>query len=472
MPESHPAWRPPGGLYALSLPLLLVGATAIDPVLDPVLGTMSAFAAGAFLVVAEILAVIGTSTEVALERHSRGRVLALAELAGNKPRIDALLVHVPTYEVTARLLRFLGNTMLMVGISYLMFRGDFNGAGLASGSIPWARFGSILALLFGIVFLINDVLVRIVVARRPNQALLAYLPVLQVLRFLLAPLRVPLVLLVRLLFRVNLDAPAPSAREEILETVEEGEREGSFTPEEADMIESIIEMERTVVREVQTPRVDMVMIQEDTPLSEAVAFVNEEGCSRIPVYAKDRDDVVGVLYARDLLSHWGVAETGERGVRTVQGVMRKPFFVPENKPLNDLMKEMRARKVHLAVVLDEFNGTSGLVTIEDLLEEIVGEIEDEYDEEEAHVTEEIGAGRFRVEGRTSLEDLNERLCLDLPIEEDFETLAGLVFDRLGKVPTRGEQVRFGPVVVTVIEVDERTAQTLEVEVITTGAEQT
>jgi putative hemolysin len=422
--------------------------------------------AAAFLLVAETLAVIGISTEVALERHSRSRVLALSDAEESFARTERLLVHVPTYEVTARLVRFLGNTLLMIGIAYVVLEGKLDTVHPEEAGVPWGRFGLLLALLFLVMFLINDVLVRLAVARRPNKTMLAALPLLEVLRYVLAPLRLPMVWLVRLIFRINLGAPAPSAREEILETVEEGEREGSFTAEEADMIESIIEMETTVVRDVQTPRVDMVMLQVDTPLDEAVVFVNEEGCSRIPVYEKDRDDVVGVLYARDLLGHWRRDGVPGKKDRTVRAVMRKPFFVPENKPLNDLMKEMRSRKVHLAVVLDEFNGTSGLVTIEDLLEEIVGEIEDEYDAEEDAGTEQIGAGRFRVEGRTPIEELNSHLDVDMPIEDDFETVAGLVFDRLGKVPEPGEQVTCGPVIITVIEADERTAQTLEVEVIT------
>ena len=470
MPLIPPAGKPPGGSYAFTLPVLFVpGLVVLTADATSIASAAGVLVAGAYLLVTEILAIIGVSTEVALERHSRSRVLSMAESQGKAARTEALLAHVPTYEVTARLLRFLGNTLLMIGIAFLVLEGRLDTVHTDDVSVPWGRFGIVLALIFGVVFLVNDVLVRLAVGRRPNQTLLAALPVLEVMRFVLAPLRLPLVWLVRLLFRINLGAPAPSAREEILETVEEGEREGSFTPEEADMIESIIEMETAVVREVQTPRVDMIMLQAETSLDEAVAFVNEEGCSRIPVYGQDRDDVVGVLYARDLLTHWNVSDQ-QAEESTVRDVMRKPFFVPENKPLNDLMKEMRLGKVHLAVVLDEFNGTSGLVTIEDLLEEIVGEIEDEYDEEEDEGAEELAAGHLRVEGRTPIEDLNERLGVDLPIEDDFETLAGLLFDRLGKVPARGDQVQFGPVMVRVVEADERTAQMLEVEVLAAGAE--
>jgi len=457
-------WHPPGGLFAFPPPLILLTcAAALASLADDL-------ASAAVLVVAEALAVFGSAADVALERHSRSRVLGLAGERG-RPYADTVegrLVHIPTYVLTARLVRFLGQALLVVGIAYIAFRDDLE-TGLVQDGLPWGTFAWVLLLLFVLTFLINDVLVRLLMARRPNRVLLACLPYLERLRWLLAPLRIPLVLIVRILFRINLDAQAPSAREEILETVEEGEREGSFTAEEADMIESIIEMDSSLVRDVLTPRADMVMIQADASLDDAVLVVRGNGYSRVPVYDRDRDDVVGVLYAHDLLDHWQRPDTARR---TVRQLMHKPLFVPESKPLNDLLREMRARKVHLAVVLDEFNGTEGLVTIEDLLEEIVGEIEDEYDAEDepGPSPADVEAGSFEVEGRMALEDLNEHLSFDLPIEDDFETVGGIVFHRLGKVPAPGDQVEIDAVRITVLEADERTAQRLRVDVLSPPAE--
>ena len=351
----------------------------------------------------------------------------------------------------------------MVGIAYLAFKDDLR-FGLVDDGLPWSTIAWVVLLLFGVTFVINDVLVRLLTARRPNRALLACLPYLEALRWILAPLRLPLVLFVRLLLGINLDADAPSAREEILETVEEGEREGSFTAEEAEMIESIIEMDSSLVKDVLTPRADVVMLQAEQSLEEAIVCVRGDGYSRVPVYGKDKDDVVGVLYAHDLLGQ--EQGNGEDSV-CVRDLMRKPFFVPENKPLNDLLREMRARTVHLAIVLDEFNGTEGIITIEDLLEEIVGEIEDEYDDAPngpAPSKRALAEGRLEVEGRMLLEELNEHLGVALPIEEDFETLGGLVFNLLGKVPAPGDTVEANDVVITVIEADERRAHKLRVEV--------
>jgi CBS domain containing-hemolysin-like protein len=458
-------WKPPGGTYAFAFPVLsFLGVAAATAGIARDLGV------AVCLVLAEALAAFGAAAGIALERHSRSRVLDLASERGARGATEARLAHVPTHELTARLVRFLGNAVLVVGVAWLAFRDQFEGAHMETGDLPLATLGIVLAVIFVLTFLVNDVVVRLLTARRPNRALLRYLPTLQALRIALAPLRVPLVLIVRLLFRVDMDAAAPSPREEILETVEEGEREGSFTREEADMIESIIAMDASEAKDVLTPRADMVTIQADRALDEAFEIVRREGYSRLPVYGEDRDDVIGVLYAHDLIAYLG--PPADMPTVKVRDLMRKPFFVPETKPINDLLREMRARKVHLAVVVDEFNGTTGLVTIEDLLEEIVGEIEDEYDvpdEGPAPGPEPTAAGTLRVEGRTPIEEVNRALELSLPIEEDFETMSGLVFHLMGKIPDAGEQLELNGVRVTVLETDERTISKLEVEVLPGGA---
>jgi CBS domain containing-hemolysin-like protein len=441
-----PVLVPPGLLAAL-------GATLVGQLV-----------LGAVLLAAEGLALFGTLLVTALEHHSRSGVLALAERAGARDRIEARLARAPSYLITGRLARFLGNSVLVVGMAWLFLADHFRGGDPAPG-LPWGAIGAILVLSFVLCFLVNDVAVRVLASRAPDAALLRALGVVDPVHGLLAPIRWPMVALVALLFRVRLDAAAPGAREEILETVEEGEREGSFTPEEAGMVESIMGMHGRIVRDVMVPRADLVMIPASTSLDRAVALVNEEGYSRIPVFERDRDDVVGILYARDLLAHWASAPTATGGA-PVRTLMRKPFFVPESKPVTDLLQEMRAKKVHMAVVLDQFNGTAGAVTIEDLLEEIVGEIQDEYDDEEEAAErppQAPGAARaLQVEGRLPIEEVNRMLGLDLPVEEGFETVSGLVFHRLGRVPVAGDEVRVGLALLKVLEADARTAQRVEV----------
>jgi putative hemolysin len=457
-------WKPPGGTTTFAFPLLL--GVALVP-----LATLAGdLALVVYLVAAETLAVFGNIAEVALERHSRGRVLDMARARNVMDAVEARLAHVPSYAFTARLTRFLGHALIVAGVGYLAFRDHFvPGHTEGSGAMPWDRIALVIGVVFAVAFLVNDVAVRLLTARRPNRMLLKCLPGLELLRIVLTPLRVPLVWLVRLLFRVNLDAAAPSAREGILETVEEGEREGSFTREEADMIGSIIGMDDSLAKDVLTPRADVVMVQADATMDDVLNVIREAGFSRLPVYGQDRDDVIGVLYTHDLLEHLmdanGDGAPAEPASIDLHEMMRKPFFVPENKPINDLLREMRARKVHLAVVLDEFNGTAGVITIEDLLEEIVGEIEDEYDEDSiAPEAVEVGDGALRVDGRTPIEEVNRALGIALPIEEDFETMSGLVFHHLGKVPDPGERVDLDGVSVTILEADERTVQSMQVEV--------
>ena len=241
--------------------------------------------------------------------------------------------------------------------------------------------------------------------------------------------------------------------------MEEGEREGSLTASEADMIESIIDLNQATAEDVCTPRGEIAMVQQSARLDEAATFMIEHGHRRVPVYGKDRDDVVGVIYAFDLLQHIGRGGQG----REVGEVMRSPFFVPEGKPLNDLLAEMRGRRVSLAVVLNEFGGTAGVITMEDVLEEIVGDIEDEHDPV-APPPVTVREGALYVDGKASIEEVNEALSIALPVHDDFETVGGLVFHRLGQVPRVGDRLTVKGVSLTVTEADERTVQRLRVRV--------
>jgi CBS domain containing-hemolysin-like protein len=411
-----------------------------------------------YFVVAEALAVFSTACLVALEWHSRARLVDLAEARGRKDRVVRALQRTGAYDLTARLVRFLGNAMLVIGIAVLVT--PLN-APDGTDVFPWASLAVALGAAFALTFLINDVVVRLAARRKPSRFLLHALPALEALRIATLPVRLPLTLLARVVFRVSLETDVSSAREEVRETLEEAEREGSFTAVEADMIESILDLERLTAGDVMTPRGEMSMLQADVALRAAIDFVNEDGHSRVPIYGRDRDEVIGVLYARELLMWWSDPSIEKKRVRDV---MRPPFFVPESKPIRDLLAEMRTRKVHLAVVLNEFGGTAGLVTFEDVLEQIVGEIEDEYDEEEPLVSV-AGAGVVLVDGRTPIEDLNRALSVRLPVEEDYDTVAGLVVHRLGKVPPAGERLELDNVALTVTDADERTVKRLRVQVL-------
>ncbi len=225
------------------------------------------------------------------------------------------------------------------------------------------------------------------------------------------------------------------------------------------MIEGVIEFHDLPVSEIMTPRTDIVFLHAESPLEDVKRIAGESGFSRYPIFEKSRDDVVGVVHVRDLL-----ARTGDMPAQTaVRELMRPPYFTPETTPVGELLEDMRRRKVHLAILLDEYGGTAGLVTLEDILEEIVGEIEDEFSPAEEEPIVELGRGRAQLSGRARIEDVNEALGTELPQDMDFETVGGFVFHVLGHVPQKGETVVHWPVRLTVLEASDRQATRLLLE---------
>jgi CBS domain containing-hemolysin-like protein len=239
-----------------------------------------------------------------------------------------------------------------------------------------------------------------------------------------------------------------------------GEEAGMIDEEEGELMHSIAEFSDTIVREVMTPRMDMVCIEADRPPEEARELILSEGHSRIPVFETRVDNIVGLLFAKDLFQVWRDGSVN----RSVRDLMREPHFVPETKKVKVLLREFQAHKVHMAIVVDEYGGTAGLVTIEDLLEEIVGEIMDEYDDDEPEAVRELSDGAAIVDARTDVDGLAERYGLRLPEDADFETVGGLVLDLVGRVPEKGEQIDYQDAVrFTVLAADARRVLQVKVE---------
>jgi len=232
-------------------------------------------------------------------------------------------------------------------------------------------------------------------------------------------------------------------------TLSEGS-EGGLTEEETERIEGILDLDKVVVDEVMRPRPDIVAVPVAMPLMEALDVVLREGHSRIPVYEESIDNIVGVLYDKDLLKYLRENEV-DVGLRDIA---REAIFVPESKRAADLLRDFQRQKVHMAIVLDEYGGTAGLVTIEDILEEIVGEIQDEYDQE-APLFEKISDTEWIVDAMVRLEEVNEEMDLELSGENGVETLGGLVFERLGEVPEIGDVVQVNGVVLEVVDIEGR-----------------
>ena len=254
-----------------------------------------------------------------------------------------------------------------------------------------------------------------------------------------------------------------SLEDEIRSIVTEGHREGVLEEDAREMIESVMALRDLNVSEVMTPRTDMISMPIAMDLREAALFVVKAGHSRIPAYDKHRDDIVGILYGKDLLAE--LAKEPHERKATVGEITRPPSFVPETKAVVALLEQFQLSRNHMAVVLDEFAGVAGLITIEDILEEIVGEIIDEYDEEVIEGIRRIDDRTAEVLARVHVDEINEQLGLDLTYHGDFDTIGGFVFGELGNLPAVGEQLTYKNVRITVLDVHRRRIEKVRIEIL-------
>jgi putative hemolysin len=255
------------------------------------------------------------------------------------------------------------------------------------------------------------------------------------------------------LLGVQMNTEASITAEELRLIVERGGEQGVLEAEEEQMINAVIELGERRVHEVMVPRVSIAALAADATFEEAIDVVIAEGHSRIPVFETTIDEIVGILYAKDLLPYLK-PDAGARPA--LRQLLRAPVLVPESMTIDDLLHELQRRKVHLAIVLDEYGGTAGLVTIEDLLEEIVGEIQDEYDVEEPIVVK-LSDVEARVDGRADVDELLELFDLDIELEdeEEYDTVGGLIYHRVGGVPSPGDRVDLPGLTLTVETTDGR-----------------
>jgi CBS domain containing-hemolysin-like protein len=377
------------------------------------------------LVIAGFLAMAETS----LTRLNRVRALSLEE-EGRK-RAPALVRLVDHPE------RFLNPVLLLVLACHLS-------AATLVGFLAERLFGAIgvvIATAFevGVIFVFAEAIPKTYAVQRTDQAALLVTPLVS------AIVRVPPVRWVAraLIGLANAILPGKGLKQgpfvseqELLATVDVAVEDEVIESQERALIHSIIHFGDTVVREVMVPRPDMVSVEARAEVKDVMAVAIQAGLSRIPVYEQGIDDIIGIVYAKDLMR--SVAEGREE--EPVRDLARDAMFVPETKRVAELMREMQAKKFHMAIVVDEYAGTAGLVTLEDLIEELVGEIVDEYDVEEPSV-ESLAGGDVRVNARMPIDELNELLDTELP-EGDWDTVGGLVYNLLGHVPVEGETVEF------------------------------
>lgn len=233
---------------------------------------------------------------------------------------------------------------------------------------------------------------------------------------------------------------------EILSVIEEGEKEGIVAEDEKEMIESVIEFSDTSAGQVMTARPDIVALPSTSPLEQVRTVIEQSGHSRVPIYEGTLDQVIGVIYARDLIKYVGRAADDF----DLRASMRKPLFIPETKPLRDLLQEFRLQKIHIAIVFDEYGGTAGLVTIEDVLEELVGDISDEHEPKEPPLFEKIDDRAALVDAKMSVYDLNRVMGLSLPEDAGYDTLGGFVSTTMGRIPRAGESLEYDRARFTVV----------------------
>jgi CBS domain containing-hemolysin-like protein len=248
-------------------------------------------------------------------------------------------------------------------------------------------------------------------------------------------------------------------QEEFLNGLEQRRMEGVVDEEQQEMIESVLELSDTTAEEIMTPRTDIVAVEVSSDLQTVLDIINSAGHTRVPVYEENIDNIIGLIYAKDLLSGVGKENADFR----LRDKLRKAYFVPETKSLRSLLHEFQNQKLHIAVVLDEYGGTAGIVTLEDILEELVGEITDEYEEPTPKLVRKIDRSTIEADARTYVDDLNDEFELNLPEEEDYDTIGGFVFSHLGYVPKTGQTFDYKNLKFTITSAEARRIKRIKIQ---------
>jgi CBS domain containing-hemolysin-like protein len=370
-----------------------------------------------------------------------GSVLAMAEAALTRMnRVRALALEEEERRHAVRLVQIESDPPSYLNAIYLAVMIAQNGSAILVAFLAERYYNSLGITLVSVAFtllyfIVVEAMSKTFAVLHSDRVALAVSPlVVWLARILRLPTKVLIGIANILLPGKGLRGGPFVSEEEIRAMAEAGHEEGAIEEEEKELIHSIFEFGDTVVREVMTPEPDVVAVDADASLDQVQDLVIKHGFSRIPVYRASMENVLGIVYAKDVLRE---LRAGRRD-RSLDDLARKGRFVPESKKVTDLLKEMQREKFHMALVVDEYGSVTGLVTLEDLLEEIVGEIVDEYDREDPNV-EPAGDGRFRVNGRLPVDELNDLLDVDLP-QEDWDSVGGLMMGILGRVPSQGQRV--------------------------------
>ena len=387
-------------------------------------------------VICIILTAFFSSSEVALIGITRAKVRTL----DNEERVGshalATLKESPEHLLITILI---GNTIVTISAASIATSVAINlfgeiGVGIATGFVV------VVLLVFG------EIGPKIYATRAPDSFVLAVAPIILILSKIFTPI-IWLVERVSPTLRTGKEVAEPAVtEEEIKEWIDVGKEEGTIEQGEQDMLYSVLEFGDTTAREIMTPRIDVTVIEDTISFEEAIRIFSETGFSRIPVYHDQIDNITGILNVKDVFS----AMVTRRKESFIGEIMYDPMFVPETKKIDDLLKDLQVNRVQMAIIIDEYSSFVGIVTVEDILEEIVGDIMDEHDKEEPDV-QKLAEGVYVVDAQMWIEDINEQMDIRLPLSESYETIGGLIIDRLGHLPQHpGEKAEIEPAHVTLV----------------------
>jgi putative hemolysin len=398
-----------------------------------------------------VIAAFAAAAETSLTSVSRIRMRSLAE-DGNKRARTVTRLHADPNGYLSTILTLNTVAVIVVSTATALLIGSY------LRSVPQAVGTIVLSI---IVLIFCEIAPKSLALRFNERVALALAGPVQLLTRLLRPLVGGLSALSRLIVRAATrghSVRGPFVTEEELKLLlYVGEQEGIVEQEEREMIHGILEMTDKTVREVMVPRVDVVAAESTDSIADVIKVIIEYGYSRIPIYEDNIDNIVGVVYAKDLLRHGVVGDDQ----RPLKAVAREPYYTPEAKHVGELLRDMKERKIHIAVVVDEHGGTAGIVTFEDLIEEIVGPIRDEYDMREVEELQIVSDHEVVVSARFPVDDLKEALDLQVP-EVEADTVGGLVYEQLGEIPKVGATIQLGNATLTVESIRRQGIQTVRI----------
>ncbi|MEK6676782.1 MAG: hemolysin family protein [Planctomycetota bacterium] len=395
-----------------------------------------------------------TALHLALRLPSRARLAGHWNSEGLRDQWEVFLAARPHFVMTAALLR---TVFTLASFLLILIKGQPESLTLHDRNL-WITAG----IALGLVLVFGVAIPNAWAIHRGEWLLIRSLPFLRLLRIACYPVLLFLMLfdpIVRRLAGVperDAQSHVDELEQEILHAVTEGERQGAVDETEKEMIESVIELADTRADAIMTPRTDITALAVDADYQKVLDTIRTKGHSRIPIYDQTIDTILGVLYVKDILRR-----TDEQPFQ-LRPMMRKAHFIPESKMLRDLLHEFQDRKVHIAIVLDEYGGTAGLVTIEDILEELVGEITDEYDAKTPQELQRIDDATVEIDARMKIHELNDHLQIRLPEDRDYETVGGFVLSTLGRIPAIGEFCTIDNVGIQVIGAEPRRVTRLRV----------